>query len=215
MSDSSLFQIALLTVVMSSAGCCYGTPVPLLQCFKIVVLSTNQQAAVKSYNLNTNFVILRIMTKKATYSADNVAKYLIYLASQELVGDNQEREGITNLKLQKVLYFVQAYYLAKLGHPLFSDKIEAWEYGPVIPTVYRKYRANVSNPIILDEDKSTLSEEDKKNVQKIWETFGGYSASRLVDITHAHSPWKDASQTASKVITAKSLREYYTPLLNK
>ena len=155
------------------------------------------------------------MTKQAAYTADNVAKYLIYRASQELVGDNQEREGITNLKLQKVLYFVQAYYLAKLGRPLFSDKIEAWEYGPVVPAVYRKYRGHVSNPIISEEDKSSLSDEDKKVVQKIWDTFGGYSASRLVDITHAHSPWKEASQTSTKVITNKSLKEYYTPLLNK
>lgn len=156
------------------------------------------------------------MTKKATYTADTVAKYLIYLASQELVGDNQEREGVTNLKLQKVLYFAQAYYLAKLGRALFSDKIEAWEYGPVVPAVYRKYRKYVSNPIILDldKDKSTLSEEDKQNARKIWKTFGGYSARRLVHITHAHVPWKEARHTASKVITEKSLKEYYTPVLN-
>ena len=155
------------------------------------------------------------MTKKATYTADNVAKHLIYLASQELVGDNQEREGITNLKLQKVLYFVQAYYLAKLNRPLFSDNIEAWEYGPVVPSVYRKYRTNKSNPIISEEDKSSLAEEDKKNVQKIWNTFGGYSASRLVDITHAHTPWKKANKTPSQIISHKSLKDYYAPLLNK
>lgn len=155
------------------------------------------------------------MTKKVTYTADNVAKYLIYLASQELVGDNQEREGITNLKLQKVLYFVQAYYLAKLNHPLFSDNIEAWEYGPVVPSVYRKYRSNISDPIISDKDKSSLSEEDKETVKKIWNIFGGYSASKLVDITHAHTPWKEANKTPSQVISHKSLKEYYAPLLNK
>jgi uncharacterized phage-associated protein len=63
---------------------------------------------------------------KSPYSAENVAKYLVYLASQGFVGDNKEREGITNLKLQKMLYFVQAYYLAKLGKPLFMEPIEAW-----------------------------------------------------------------------------------------
>lgn len=155
------------------------------------------------------------MTKKITYAADNVAKYLIYLSSQNFVGDNEEREGITNLKLQKVLYFVQAYYLAKLGKPLFSDKIEAWEYGPVVPVVYRKYRINGSDPIISEEDKSSLSDEDKENVQKIWNTFGGYSASKLVDITHAHTPWKEANQSTNKVISHKVLKAYYTPLLNK
>ncbi|MFA6552580.1 MAG: type II toxin-antitoxin system antitoxin SocA domain-containing protein [Candidatus Paceibacterota bacterium] len=155
------------------------------------------------------------MTNKTTYTADNVAKYLIYLGSQALVGDNKEREGITNLKLQKVLYFAQAYFLAKLGRPLFSDEIEAWEYGPVVPNIYKKYKSNGSDPIIFEDDKSSLSEEDKEIIKKIWATFGGYSASRLVDITHAHTPWKQAYQTKTKIISQEALKEYYTPLLNK
>jgi len=155
------------------------------------------------------------MATKTLYTANNVAKYLIYLASQEFVGDNEEREGITNLKLQKVLYFVQAYYLAKIGKPLFSDKIEAWEYGPVIPSVYRKYKANRSDPIINEKDKSSLSDEDKKVVKKVWDSFGGYSASRLVDIAHAHTPWKEANESVTKIISHKALKEYYAPLLNK
>lgn len=155
------------------------------------------------------------MTTKHLYTADNVAKYLIYLASQEFVGDNEEREGITNLKLQKMLYFVQAYYLAKLGKPLFSDKIEAWDYGPVIPGVYQKYKTNKSNPIIEEKDHSSLSDKDKKVVKKVWNSFGGYSASRLVDITHAHTPWKEANESVNKVISHKVIKEYYAPLLNK
>ena len=153
------------------------------------------------------------MTKKA-YSASTVAKYLIYLASQKLVGDSQEREGITNLKLQKVLYFTQAYYLSKQNKPLFSDEIEAWEYGPVIPKVYKRYKENKSNPIINDEDKSSLSDKDKDVVKKVWDIFSGYSAGRLVDITHAHTPWKEAHKTKEKIISNKVLKEYYTPLLN-
>ncbi|MFH1170260.1 MAG: type II toxin-antitoxin system antitoxin SocA domain-containing protein [Candidatus Vogelbacteria bacterium] len=152
---------------------------------------------------------------KSPYTAENVAKYFIYLASQAFVGDNKEREGITNLKLQKVLYFAQAYYLSKIGKPLFSDNIEAWEYGPVIPEVYHKFKTKGSNPIICEEDKSSLSDEDKENLRKIWGTFGGYSASRLVDITHAHIPWKEANKSASRIISHKAIKEYYAPLLNK
>jgi len=152
---------------------------------------------------------------KPPYTAENVARYLTYLASQAVVGDNKEREGITNLKLQKVLYFAQAYYLAKIGKPLFSDTIEAWGYGPVVPDVYHKFKSKGSNPIICEEDKSTLSDEDKEILKKIWGTFGGYSASRLVDITHAHTPWREASKSATKVISHKSMKEYYAPLLNK
>jgi len=153
--------------------------------------------------------------KKSPYKAENVAKYLIYLASQEFVGDNKEREGVTNLKLQKVLYFAQAYYLAKLDKPLFGDELEAWEYGPVVPGVYRKFRRFGNNPIISEEDKSILKEEDKEILKKVWDTFGGYSASRLVDIAHAHTPWKEASNSESKVISHKAIKNYYSSLLNK
>lgn len=153
--------------------------------------------------------------KKQVYPAKNVAKYLIYLGSKVVVGDNQEREGVTNLKLQKLLYFAQAYYLAKLGRPLFNDRIEAWEYGPVIPDVYHKYKSEGSAPIILEKDDSGLDGEDKKNLQTIWDTFGGYSAGRLVDISHAHTPWKEAYASSDNEITQKSLTEYYSLLLNK
>ena len=119
-------------------------------------------------------------TKQKTYTAKNVAKYLIYLASREFIGDNREREGITNLKLQKVLYFAQVHYLTILNRPLFSDKIEAWEYGPVVPGVYRQYRSKGSNPIISEEDTSTLSDGDKKETEQIWRYVRReYSASKL------------------------------------
>ncbi len=153
-------------------------------------------------------------TKHKKYKANNIAKYFIYLSSQDFVGDNKEREGITNLKLQKILYFAQAYYLAKMNKPLFNDKIEAWEYGPVIPVVYHKYKSYKSSPIFSEKDESSISKEDKIIIKKIWDTFGGYSASRLVDIVHAHTPWKDANILANKTIYQKVIKEYYTLLLN-
>lgn len=153
--------------------------------------------------------------KKHLYTATDVANYFIYLGSKKVIGDNKEREGVTNLKLQKMLYLAQAYFLAKFGKPLFSDKIEAWEFGPVVPSVYHKLKKHSSNPIILEEDKTKIAEEDKEILQKIWDAFGGYSASKLVDITHAHSPWKDAYKSVNKEISNKVISEYYTPLFNK
>ncbi len=149
-------------------------------------------------------------TATKVYTADNVANYFIYLSSK-VVGDNKEREGITNLKLQKILYFAQAYFVAKVGKTLFKEKIEAWEYGPVVPTVYHEYKKYSNKPIVLENDISTVDIADKKNLDKVWENFGGYSARRLVDMTHAHKPWKEASGE----ITIKSLADYYAPLLNK
>lgn len=151
--------------------------------------------------------------KKNTYKAEDVANYLIFLASQK--NQEKEREGITHLKLQKILYFAQVYYLVNFGRPIFSEKIEAWELGPVIPEVYRKFRRYGNKPIVVIEDKSALAEEDKEILERVWNTFGGYSASRLVNIVHAHTPWKKAFVSKNKIISCKALGDYYGSLLNK
>jgi uncharacterized phage-associated protein len=152
-------------------------------------------------------------TTKSPYKAENVANFLIYLASQE--NKEEEREGISNLKLQKVLYFAQAYYLAKLGRPIFIEELEAWQFGPVVPEVYRKFKHYGNKPIIFEDDKSTISEEDREVLKMVWDEFGGYSASRLVDIVHSHAPWKEASISVDKIISQKTIKDYYGPVLNK
>lgn len=157
---------------------------------------------------------MTMQSKNKIYKALDVAKYFIYLASQKVIGDNQEKEGVTNLKIQKLLYLAQAYYLAKLHKPLFGDQIEAWEFGPVIPSVYKNLKKYGRKSITVEEDKTKIFTEDKENLKKIWDAFGGYSASRLVDITHAHTPWKEAYKSDNKEISNKAIGEYYTPLLN-
>ena len=151
--------------------------------------------------------------KQKVYRANNIAKYFIYLASKDVIGGNgKEREGITNLKLQKILYLAQAYYLAKFKKPLFNDKIEAWQYGPVIPNVYQEYKGNLNNPITIPENEASILEDDKEVLKRIWDLFGKYSTTKLVNITHSHRPWIEASKSKNKEITQKSIRDYYTPL---
>ncbi len=152
---------------------------------------------------------------KKTYNAADVAKYFIYLASNEIVGDSQEREGITNLKLQKILYFAQAYYLTKFKKPLFKNVIEAWEYGPVITSVYNGYKKHKNKPIIIGKEETIIEEKDKAFLREVWNIFGDYSASKLINIVHSHTPWKKAYKSSSKKISNKSISDYYTPLFNK
>lgn len=152
-------------------------------------------------------------TKKTCYKANNIANYLIFLASQE--NQEKERDGITNLKLQKMLYFSQAYYLAMFDKPLFKEKIEAWEYGPVVREVYDNFKKNKSNPITIIKDESVIKEEDKEIIRRVWNIFGAYSASRLVEIVHSHTPWKDANISRDRIISNKMIKDYYSPLLNK
>ena len=67
----------------------------------------------------------------------------------------------------------------------------------------------------LEKDKIPIFPKDKARIEVIWDLFGGYSASRLVDITHAHTPWSKAYKSPKKEISQKSISEYYTPLFNK
>ena len=66
-------------------------------------------------------------------SAVDVARYLVLLASTESDGPAQEADCLTNLRLQKLLYYVQGWSLGERGRPMFREEIQAWRYGPVVP----------------------------------------------------------------------------------
>jgi uncharacterized phage-associated protein len=156
-------------------------------------------------------------TKKLT--ALDVANYVISIASANVIGDEGEVEGVTNLKLQKILYFIEAYSLAVTKKSLFSDQIEAWDYGPVIPTVYHEFKSHGSDPISIDNPNLVAMKQDTKEmIEGVWNTFNKYSASRLVDITHSHNPWKNAFKVQKGglkqtcVIDRDEMKEYYTGL---
>ena len=63
------------------------------------------------------------------YNVLDISRYIINYS-------NVKDYGISNLKLQKILYFVQAYFLIETGSPCFKEKIEAWDFGPVVPKAY-------------------------------------------------------------------------------
>lgn len=149
-------------------------------------------------------------------SAIDVANFVIYLANEQVVGDGDEREGVTNLKLQKILYFVEAYCLSVKDRSIFNEPIVAWEYGPVVLDVYYAFKKNGSDLIFPDKDyKINLSEEDQDITKAVWEDFSKFSASRLVTMTHRHKPWIDAYQggkTKGAEISREKIKEYYTGL---
>ena len=160
------------------------------------------------------------MIKKAKHTAEEVAKAIIYnyilKQKSEFVPD-EILEFPTQLKLQKLLYFVQAAYLSLLNKPAFNEEIEAWQYGPVVREIYEKFKDYWRNPIEFDEEElrknyEKFSDEEKELISFINETFWKYSASRLVDITHNHKPWKDAWDKGHNIITKKELQNYYKNL---
>lgn len=93
------------------------------------------------------------------YKALDIAKWLI--AYNFFKSETEGEDLITNLKLQKLLYYVQSASLAFYNKKLFENKFEAWRHEPVIPQIYRIYKKYDSNPItegeFVDLDKNTIS----------------------------------------------------------
>ena len=100
---------------------------------------------------------------------------------------------ISPLKINKLLYYAQGNFLAKYNAPLFPEKIQAWQYGPVIPEIYHKYKVLGRQPIeIVDEDYSAsiFTPEETTFLLDIAREYGKYSAETLVTKTHSEDPWK-------------------------
>lgn len=141
-----------------------------------------------------------------TYTAKDIARYFLAKANEE------EGDLISNLKLQKLCYYAQGVGLVARGQPLFSEGIEAWLHGPIVPDLYREFRSYGSNaiPTISDLDVSAYADADRMILDDIFDFYGQYSASRLRQMTHQEAPWKDAYvDGGNAVITPEALRSYF------
>lgn len=102
-----------------------------------------------------------------------------------------DRAELTNLKLNKLVYFAQAVFLRKYGEPLFDDEIQAWAYGPVEPMVYYAFNQFGSGVIRGSRETPDLSERAVGVVREVMDTFGRLTAFDLVRISHRDgSAWK-------------------------
>ncbi|MDY3205918.1 MAG: DUF4065 domain-containing protein [Arcobacter sp.] len=149
-------------------------------------------------------------------SVFDIADFFIRIASQKMIDDNLS-EGITHLKLQKILYFAQAVYLSIYNKALFNEEIQSWQYGPVIKEVYSKYSRKGNSTITTSNFEYKI--DDKKIAEflkSVWELFGKYSAYELINITHNHAPWKESYVKGCKdiIIEKKVLRDYYKGLFD-
>lgn len=145
------------------------------------------------------------MSKPKNKSVTSVVDGLLYIADKEGV-------RVDPLKLQKLLYFAQALSLVRRGHPLFRDKIEAWQHGPVVPTVYKEYKKFKNKRLYAGEgfDMKIFTNSEQKILEDIIATFGKYTGSQLRNMTHKHLPWKNAFKKAKNTeITKQVIKQYY------
>lgn len=133
-----------------------------------------------------------------------VAKYLLSLA------DDDAGDLISNLKLQKLVYYAQGFHLAMYNEPLFPEDIYAWTHGPVVPELYREYRqyGPGSIPVPTDLDPAIYDERTGKLLDEVYGVYGQFSAWKLRSMTHEEPPWQEASHT-NGIIQHDSMRNYF------
>jgi uncharacterized phage-associated protein len=148
----------------------------------------------------------RPVNNDVSVSAHDVAAFIL-----------QQHGEMTAMKLQKLVYYSQAWSLVWDEAPLFNEPIEAWANGPVVRALYLRHQGEfkVSN---WRGDPSKLSEAQRETILKVLEFYGDLPSQALSDLTHQESPWLEARQGLSatdrgqRIIQHAAMAEYYSSL---
>jgi len=122
------------------------------------------------------------------------------------------------MKLQKLLYYSQAWHLAGHGPPLFDAPIEAWQRGPVVPEVYRRHVGQTEVHSWEEGDPARLGATERAVVRSVVERYGGFSRHELSEMAHEEEPWRAArsgladSEPSSAPIRHEVMRRYFRRL---
>jgi uncharacterized phage-associated protein len=140
--------------------------------------------------------------------ARQIADYIVWFLGEH--GD-----PVTNLKLQKLLYYAQGWYLATYDVPLFDEPIEAWVHGPVVPPVYGEFKVCGWQAIPKPAEEVRLAERPGFLVNEVIEVYGGMGAYDLERLTHQEAPWLNArkgiplDEPSNAIISIDSMKEFF------
>ncbi len=149
--------------------------------------------------------------KVGTYSSIAVANCFLEIAARD-------GEVLTPMKIQKLVYIAQGWYLGLFKKPLISEDVEAWRYGPVFPTLYKEFELYGGRAILspLDEDRGShgIKANTRRFLDAVWKAYRKYTAVQLSSLTHKDgTPWEQTSY--KQIIEKDRIQDYYTELANQ
>lgn len=106
--------------------------------------------------------------------------------------DRDAGDSITHLKLQKMVYYAQAWALALLDRPLFDEDFQAWAHGPVAPSLFNRFRGSSWDALPLPGECPVLDSDSEDLLQEVLGIYGDLSGKHLERLTHKEDPWLDA-----------------------
>lgn len=139
-------------------------------------------------------------------SVFDVAKYVL-----EKLGET------TTMKLEKEVYYCQAWSLAWTDKPLFEEDFQAWANGPVCPELFARHKGKfvVNTDLFSDITEDIFTEDQKETMNIVLEYYGDKEPQWLSELTHKELPWKQAragvpnGYPSSNIITKESMQQYY------
>lgn len=130
----------------------------------------------------------------------------------------QKRGPMSAMKLEKLVYYSQAWSLVWDERPMFEEPIQAWIGGPVVPALYNEHRGAYEVRQITKGNSANLDRDAKDTIDVVLESYGDKTGMELSEITHSEDPWLKAREglapndRGNRVITLDSMCEYYTDL---
>lgn len=139
------------------------------------------------------------------YKVKDIAEWFVQRASADV---NKGGDYLTQLKLQKLLYYAQGFYMAlNNGEKLFREKIIHLPYGPVVEALIPTLKSFSNNPIYsLNVNIPEIDEQTLAILNIVYKHLGQYSAYKLVELTHSETPWQNTKQ--GEEISPKDICQY-------
>lgn len=146
----------------------------------------------------------------AKVSALDVAKHILV----------KQGTSMATMKLQKLVYYSQAWHVTWTGKPLFNDEIQAWANGPVTRNLFDHHKGmySISASQLAAGQVDRLGRERQSVVDIVLDTYGPMSGTQLSMLTHAEAPWLNArghlsaGDKSAATITTDSMRDFYKEL---
>jgi uncharacterized phage-associated protein len=153
----------------------------------------------------------------APYSASQIANWILGAI------DRTSGDSITHLKLQKLIYYAQAWSLALPNRScaLFDEEMQAWAHGPVAESVFQEYRGSGWDALPAPDEVPDIAEADEDHLKEILAIFGEYSAKHLERMTHNEEPWLQArgdlspEARSNAIIPKEYMADFYRDLYEK